>query len=170
MPQILFPATLPQREGSLSESPYDAESYAAEGAIGVGLLVEFGTDSRNQVAPMAVLPAADPNAIMTVAQLASTVAGQRYSTAAHFDGAIGHDRIRPARSVTVTFAAANINDWNTPAGECLVEIYGLDEDGNPIKDSVSRPNGAATATYATAMAFSKVTAIRSASSARLDDG
>jgi hypothetical protein len=108
---------------------------------------------------MPALPAADPNAIMTVAQLASTAGGQAYSTAAHFDGAIGHDRISPARTVTVTFAAANINDWNTVSGECLVEIYGLDEDGNPIKDSVSRPNGAATATYATAKAFSSVTRI-----------
>jgi len=156
MPQTVFPQQLVQREGALARGPYDAESYAAEGALAVGLLLDFGTDPDRQVRAMPALPAADVDAIMTAAQFASTVAGQSYSTAVHFDGAIGHDRISPAATISVTFAAANINDWNTPAGECLVEIYGLDEDGNSIKDSISRPNGAATATYSTRLAFSAV--------------
>jgi len=156
MPQTVFPAQLVQREGAIAESPYDAESYAAEGNIGVGLLVGFGTDPRKQVLPMAALPAADVDAIMTAAQFASTAAGQSYSTAAHFDGATGHDRLIPAATISVTFAPANINDWNTPSGECLVEIYGLDKEGNDIKDSISRPNGAATATYSTRLPFAAV--------------
>ena len=159
MPQTVFPETFPQREGAIAESDYDAESFAAEGNIKFGLLVGFGTDPRRQVVPMAAMPAADVDAIMTAAQFASNVAGASYSTAAHFDGATGHDRISPAMTATVTFAAANINDWNTASGEQLVEIYGLDEDGNPIKDSISRPNGAATATYTTAAAFSAITRV-----------
>jgi len=159
MPQTTFPTTLPAREGALAEGPYDAESYVAEGALKFGLIVDFGTNPRTQVRAMPVLPAVDVDAIMTAAQCVSNIAGATYSTAAHFNGAIGHDRISPCRTVSMTFEAANINDWNTPAGECLVEIYGLDEDGNPAKDAVSRPNNAATATYHTAMAFSSVTRI-----------
>lgn len=157
MPQTTFPTQFTRREGALAESPWDAESYAAEGNIKFGLLLGFGTDPRKQVVPMAALPAADPNALMTVAQLASNVAGASYTTAAQFDGVIGLDRISPCRTVTITFAAANINDWNTPLGECLVEIYGYDEYGAEIKDSISRPNGVAgPVTYTTAKAFSSV--------------
>ena len=110
MPQTTFSANFAQREGALAESPWDCESYAAEGALKYGLLLDFGTDPRKQVRAMPALPAADTDAIMTVAQLASTAAGQTYSTAAHFDGAIGHDRISPPRSVTVSFAAGNLNE------------------------------------------------------------
>lgn len=80
----------------------------AQMAIRAGLLVQRGT-AANQAAPLAALPAADPDAIL-VGPFAPVVAGQTLIDVAGapggvLDGATGPVRAMPARAMTCTFSA-----------------------------------------------------------------
>jgi hypothetical protein len=154
------------REGAISRGAWPQYILAAhtEGALAAGHLVQYGTDASIQVQEMAALPAADVDAIATAAVLVSAVTATDHASGT-FDGVIGRDRMAPARSVTFTFAAANIADWDTPAGECRVDIYGTDALGASIKDTIARPNGVAgPVTYTTRKAFAQVTRIHTEAS------
>ena len=132
-------------------------SRAAGGDIAFGKLVKWGTDPNRLVIELPVLPAADVDAIATAAVIASAIAAQSIP-ASLFDGIVGHDRIAPCRTVSVTFDASA--DWDTPSGECRVDIYGYDASGAEIHDQVARPNlGAVVYTASTRMAFAGVTRI-----------
>lgn len=145
------------RKGQVIQGPWpqDIISRVCEGAITAGNLVQYGTDPERQVQPMAALPAADVDAIATAAVIGSAITAQNIG-ATTFDGAVGRDRITPARTVSVNFDASA--DWDTPSGECRVDIYGFDAAGTRIKDSVSRPNsGAVVYAASTRLAFAAVT-------------
>ena len=119
------------REGQIFNGPWPQKilSRIAEDDIGFGRLVDYGTDPETQVQEIPALPAADPNAILTNATLASAVTAQDIASGT-FDGVIGRDRISPCRSVTITFDADV--GWDTPSGECRVDIYGVDASGASI--------------------------------------
>jgi hypothetical protein len=144
------------RKGQIIQGPWpEVISRVCEGAITAGNLVQHGTDPERQVQPMAALPAADVDAIATAAVIGSATTAQNIS-ATTFDGAVGRDRITPARTVSVNFDASA--DWDTPSGECRVDLYGFDAAGTRIKDCVSRPNcGAVVYAASTRLAFSDVT-------------
>jgi len=137
--------------------PEDAISGKCEGALQAGRLVVYGTTRDEQIAEMAALPAVDVDAIATAAVIGSAAAAQSIG-AGVFDGVIGFDRIAPCRTVVVVFDANA--DWDTPSGECRVDIYGHDAFGAEIKDTVSRANvGAVQQTIATEHAFASVNRI-----------
>jgi hypothetical protein len=143
------------REGQIFNGPWPQKilSRIAEDDIGFGRLVDYGTDPETQVQEIPVLPAADPNAILTNATFASAAAAQDIASGT-FDGVIGRDRISPCRTVTITFDADA--GWDTPSGECRVDIYGTDASGAQIKDTIAKPNGSGAGTYTTRLAFSQV--------------
>lgn len=142
------------RKGQIVEGwPQGVISRACEGDLAAGSLVKLGTAPETQVIELPALPAADPDAVMTSAALASAATAQSLN-ASNFDGAIGRDRITPARTVTITFDASA--DWDTPSGECRVDIYGVDALGAEIKDTISKPNGSGAGTYTTEKAYASV--------------
>lgn len=142
------------KEGLIaSDKGKDTISRYAEGAIRAGLLVEQGT-AYNQVAPLSALPADDPNAIATA--IASNAAVQELSGAT-FDGVIGAGKISPPRSVTIT--ADSNADWGLAAqGFTVVEVIGLDANGNQISDKLHLPAGG-NVTLETEAAFSQVSRV-----------
>jgi hypothetical protein len=146
------------REGMIYRGPWPQEilSRISEGNIGFGRLVDYGTDPVTQAREIPALPAADVDAIMTAAVFASAAAAQDIASGT-FDGVIGFDRISPCRTITVTFDASG--DWDTPSGECRIDIYGNDAAGIEIKDTVSRANGAGAVTLTTRKAFADVTRV-----------
>ena len=144
------------RKGQVIQGPWPQEIHSriAEGALAAGNLVQYGTDKERQVQELAALPAADVDAIATAAVIGSAVTAQSIQSGT-FDGATGRDRIIPARTVSVNFDANA--DWDTPSGECRVDIYGYDALGAYIKDTVSRPNqGAVAFADSTMKAFATV--------------
>jgi hypothetical protein len=132
----------------------------AESAISMGNLVRVGTTyPETGCIEIPALPAADDNALITVAQGASALVPVNYDTAAEFDGAIGVGLISPARVVTIE-CSANA-DWDTPTGMCRFDVYGPMFPGGPIvKDTVVRPNqGAVLFQGSTRIPFSGVVQI-----------
>jgi hypothetical protein len=143
------------RKGQIVEGwPQGVISRAAGGDLAAGSLVKWGTSPEQQVIELPALPAADPDAIMTAAALASSAAAQSID-ASSFDGATGSDRIAPAATITVTFDGSA--DWDTPSGECRVDIYGVDASGASVRDTVAKPNGSGAGAYETEVAFASVT-------------
>ncbi len=121
------PATL--KEGQLVNRPYRApDSRRAEGAIRAGLVVEPGTDAREQVKALAALPGADDDSIAL--HLASAAAPTWYA-GADIDGAIGKGKIFPASVVTITCDASG--DWDPTTAK----VVGLDADGEEIEDTIA---------------------------------
>ncbi len=146
-------------EGLLIDSKENGvDSYVAETAVRAGFLVEYGTDvatTRKQVVPIAAAPAADDNALITVAQLASAVAAQVLETAVEFDGVLGLERIYPPRAVTLDLDANA--GWDGPLGFIEFTIYGEDANGDPISDRIIRNNiGAVAFAGETRQCFSRV--------------
>lgn len=141
------------REGQRISSDALVESGLAEHTLRAGLLAIRGTTGQQVDHPLAI-PGADVDSLITVAVGASAAAKVSYDTIAEFDGAIGMARISPA--VPITWSPDASADWNTVTGECVVDIYGEDADGEPIHDTLSRPNGAGAAIYTTAHCFSRV--------------
>lgn len=146
-------------EGLLIDSKENGvDSYVAENAVRAGFLVQYGTDiaaRRTQVTPLTAAPAADDNALITVAQLASAVAAQVLETAAEFDGVIGLERIYPPRAVTLD-CDADIG-WDGPLGFIEFTVYGEDANGDPISDRIIRNNiGAVAFAGETRQCFSRV--------------
>jgi hypothetical protein len=143
------------REGQIFNGPWPQKilSRIAGGNIGFGRLVDYGTDPETQVQEIPVLPVADVDAIMTAAALASAAAAQDIASG-NFDGAIGRDRISPCRCVTITFDADA--GWDTPSGECRIDIYGTDASGASIKDTISKANGSGAVTITTRKAYAQV--------------
>jgi len=133
-------------------------SRACEGALSCGNVVKFGTSPRKEVIECPTLPVADVDAIMTAAALSASTTAQALD-GTNLDGGTGRDRITPCRSVTVTFAASDINDWNTVSGECVIDVYGIDARGSQIQDQIRRPNDATTATYETRLAYASVSKV-----------
>ena len=147
------------RKGQLVQGPWplDLRSSMCEGALAAGNLVDYGTDPLQQVREIPALPAVDVDAIATAAVIASAVTAQTI-TSGTFDGVVGADRISPCRTVSVNWSASA--DWDTPSGECRVDIYGYGNDGNKVKDSVARPNsGALAVARSTRIAFSSIVSV-----------
>lgn len=147
------------RAGQIVRGPWPSEklSRVAGGDLAVGNLVKFGTDPETQCIELPALPSADDDAIATAAVIGSSTSAQSID-ASSFDGAIGRDRITPCRSITVDWDASA--DWDTPSGECRVDIYGVDASGAAIKDTVVRPNSGAVAyDDSTRLAFAMVTLV-----------
>jgi hypothetical protein len=90
----------------------------------------------------------------------SNVAGLRINTIAEFDGVGpggGKTEISPPRQVRVVFAAGGgVNEWDTVSGELLVEIIGRNANGDPIQETIAKPNGSGAQTYDTVQCFSFV--------------
>lgn len=144
------------RPGQVIRGPWTETilSRVAGGNLMSGRLVKWGTDPELQAIELPALPAADVDAIATAAVIASAITAQSIG-ANLFDGVIGRDRITPCRTISVNFDASA--DWDTPAGECRVDIYGHDASGAAIHDQVARPNvGALAHAASTRLAFADV--------------
>lgn len=109
------------------------KSRIAEGAIRAGLLVARGT-SEQQVKPLAAVPTADPDAIITA--LATAVAEQDLA-GTDLDGAIGAGKIDPPRPVSITFSNHANYDATTgylygygPSGQFQFETFAIPDGGN----------------------------------------
>jgi len=126
-------------EGMLRKGPYphDIISRVCEGDLAAGRLLVWGTDPATQVAEMAALPAADVDAIATAAVVIAAAAAQTIA-AGDFDGAIGADRISPARVPSISFDAST--DWDIAAG-ITVTWYGRDAGGANCSCSVNKATG-----------------------------
>ncbi len=143
-------------EGALIRGPWAEEiiSRACEGALAAGRLVEYGTDPAQQVQEMAALPAVDADAICLTASNFNSAAAAQTLNAGQLDGAIGRDRIAPCRTITCFFDADA--GWDTPTGQCRIDIYGHDAAGAEIWDTVVKVNGSGSVTLTTAKAFASV--------------
>ena len=140
-------------EGGLVRGPWPEEviSRVCEGDLAAGRLMEWGTLPAQQAMEMAALPAVDADAIcLTASNFISDAAAQTLD-AGDMDGVIGRDRIAPCRTVTVFFDADP--GWDTPTGQCRIDIYGHDALGAEIWDTVVKINGSGSVTLTTAKAF-----------------
>lgn len=108
-----------------------AESYAAQGAIPVAIVVVRGTDKTRQVKQPAAPDAADDDAIL--ASGFATAATRVVKTAADFDGVVGAGRLFPPRKPRVTLSSHA--DFN--ATELIIsgKLHGL-----PVQDRIAIPD------------------------------
>lgn len=134
----------------------ELRSAACEGELAAGNVVSYGTDPETQVSELAALPSADADAIMTASVLKSVTTAHTYA-ASVFDGAIGRDRISPARTISITFDANA--GWDTGGDDLLIDIYGVDARGAEIKDTIAKATGSGAGTWKTAKAFAAVTRV-----------
>lgn len=115
-------------EGALFGNVNEVYARFAESALRAGLVVERGTDGRDQVAPVSALPVAAPAGIL-VGPFAPTLADQLLIDVAGapggvLDGATGPLRVSPPRNMVAVFDAhAN---WGLAAlGGTHCEFQGL---------------------------------------------
>lgn len=92
---------------------------------------------------------ADVDAICTASVLVSAAAAQTIGEAA-LDGVLAHQYTYPAKRVTVVFS--NHGDWDATS----MVIWGEDETGAPISDTIVIPNGG-NGTVTSIRKYSKVT-------------
>jgi hypothetical protein len=137
-------------EGQIAKgNPALVLSKIAEGAIRPGLLVERGT-SDDQVKPLAALPSADVDSIMTASKLTST-AGIQIFKGTDLDGAIGAGKIFPPQALNCVFNSHA--DWDATT----MLIVGLDADGHRTWDEIIVPDaGNATVDTTYGRAFSQI--------------
>ena len=145
-------------EGALTDGfPHEIISRTTEGALQAGRLLVWGTNRAQQASEIAALPAADVDAIATAAVFLSNALTATTILPAAFDGVINRDRIGPCRTLSFNFDADV--GWDTPSGECRVDVYGIDAMGSEIKDTVSKANGSGAVALTTRLAFASVTQI-----------
>lgn len=131
-----------------SFTPLNILSRIAAVAVSPGLVAGF-TFGANTIRHLAPDSAALPTAF--VASLASSASAQTISGAG-LNGAIGAGIMRQARNVTLTLSSSA--DWDATTAI----VYGLDENGSPVSESLSIPNNG-NATVSGLRFFSAVTSI-----------
>lgn len=145
-------------EGLIATPQFEVRSLLASAAIRAGLVVQRGTDNET-VSPLAALPAADNDAISTLAAgITAVIAGQTLS-GVNFQGAVGQGRIFPPQRLTFTFSnSAGV--WGIAAlGGSWCRAIGYGPNGEYQIEDFFMPAGG-NATVTTDKAWSQVAAVQ----------